>query len=148
MLETYLRVLRTTSDSLEAEATARDEADRLAILAKHDQAQLEDWWAWETVERMVYEDPVTALSVLVRIIDATTSDEELAHVAAGHLEDLIQESGSELLDLLESEALRNPRLCKALSGIWLEDPPQQVKARVSRLLYPPYLPAYRAENWE
>lgn len=148
LVETYLRALQRASEATEKEETAVDEAGRLALIRKNDAGLADVWWAWEEVGRMVDEDPLSALTVLLEIIDATSSEEELERVAAGHLEDLIQDHGIELIKEIEGAAATSPEFRKALSGTWLENPPRQLKERIARLLMPPYLPAYRPENWQ
>lgn len=148
LVGTYLSVLQRASEATDKEETAVNEVERLAMLRTHDAALADEWWAWEEVGRMVDEDPLSAFSLLLEIVDATSSEEELERVAAGHLEELIQDHGIELIKEIERAAAASPEFRKALSGIWLENPPCQLKEGIARLLMPPYLPAYRPENWQ
>ncbi|MGH9545807.1 MAG: DUF6869 domain-containing protein [Terriglobales bacterium] len=82
--------------------------------------QDEDFWAWEQVDALVRNDPDQAWEMVRNLIEHTTSDEALAYVAAGPLEDLLKKYGPIFIDRTEVESRKSIRFRLALSGIWLQ----------------------------
>jgi hypothetical protein len=87
----------------------------------------EDAWAFKQVDEMVGRDPDGGWSITLLLVNQASSNEELAYVAAGPLENLLKKHGLAVMDRIEEEACRNDRLRLALSGIWLrhDDPMRQ-----------------------
>jgi hypothetical protein len=78
----------------------------------------EDRWAVREVDTLVRDDPTEAWEVTRILVNAAPSDEALAYVAAGPLEELLHKHGSVLIDRIEEESRGNARLQLALSGVW------------------------------
>lgn len=83
-----------------------------------------DFWACERVREMVGRDPDDGWRITCILINKAPSNEALAYVAAGPLEDLLKKHGLAVIDPIEEEARQNDRLRLALSGVWLrhDDP--------------------------
>ena len=96
------------------------DADVLAdiYLRYYARRQEADRWAWETLETLVDHDPDEAWRITCLLVDKTTSNEALAYVAAGPLEDLLKKHGPTIIDRVEDECRRNSRFQDALSGVW------------------------------
>jgi len=80
--------------------------------------QQEDRWAVAEVDALVRDDPTEAWEVTRVLVNTAPSDEALAYVAAGPLEELLHRHGSVLIDRMEEESRGNARLQLALSGVW------------------------------
>ncbi|MCU1310799.1 MAG: hypothetical protein JWO20_1924 [Candidatus Angelobacter sp.] len=82
---------------------------------KHDKA---DEWAWEKVDDLVRADPDEGWRITFMLVNKAETDEALAYVAAGPLEDLLKNHGLTVIDRIEEESRKNARLHLALSGVW------------------------------
>jgi len=82
--------------------------------------QAEDVWANEKVDELARRDPDEGWKITRILVDAAPSNEALAFVAAGPLEDLLKNQGPAVIDRIEKEAESNDRLRLALSGVWLD----------------------------
>jgi hypothetical protein len=80
--------------------------------------QQEDSWAVREVNTLVRDDPAEAWEVTRILVETAPSDEALAYVAAGPLEELLNKHGPVLIDRIEEESRENARLQLALSGVW------------------------------
>ena len=78
----------------------------------------EDWWTWEEVHSLVRLNPSEAWEITRILVNTAPSDEALAYVAAGPLEDLLKKHGPAVIDSIENESQQNGRLQLALSGVW------------------------------
>ena len=78
----------------------------------------EDFWAFEAVDNLVRVNPSEAWEVTRILVSTASSDEALAYVAAGPLEDLLKKHGTAVIDRIENESTTNERLQLALSGVW------------------------------
>jgi len=76
-------------------------------------------WAYEDVDDSVRNDPIKGWELTKLLIDRAESDEALAFVAAGPLENLMINGNPEVMDRIEKESQTNQRLQLALSGVWL-----------------------------
>jgi hypothetical protein len=72
-------------------------------------------WAWERVEHLGEGDPHEAWSLLGVLVDLADSDELLADIGAGPLEDVLRAHGAELIDEIERKAAADPRFRRALA---------------------------------
>jgi hypothetical protein len=80
----------------------------------------EDFWAWEEVQRRVLADKNQAWEVVRLLVKKADTDAVLGYVAAGPLEDFVDEYGDSALDVIESACENDQKMQLALSGIWLE----------------------------
>jgi len=82
--------------------------------------QDEDFWAFEAVERLVKSNLENAWGITLLLLRKADTDDALAYVAAGPLEDFLDIYGDSALDLVEGAAESDSRLRVALSLVWLE----------------------------
>jgi len=64
--------------------------------------------AWKLVEESIRRDPDTGLGLVLELIDAAPDDFILATIAAGPLEDLLNDSPHILIERVAIEARRDP----------------------------------------
>jgi hypothetical protein len=81
----------------------------------------EDFWAWDVVYDVVRTKPSKGWGLVLALIDAAASDEALMYVAAGPLEDLIKLHGYAMAPRIERAAHTNPKLRRALAGVWIDE---------------------------
>jgi len=77
----------------------------------------DDFWAWEEVRRLVETDLDSAWRITLLLLEKAKSEDEVAYIAAGPLEDLIDMHGHEALDRIEEACGNNPQLRLALSTV-------------------------------
>jgi hypothetical protein len=75
-------------------------------------------WAWERVSELVQHQPITGWVVVRRLIAGAEGEQQLMSVAAGPLEDLLGGYSRPLLNLVEDAARSDPRVMRALAGVW------------------------------
>ena len=66
-------------------------------------------------------------------VSLSESDDELGHVAAGPIEHLLGWHGEACIGLVENEVATNPKLARALTGVWQYMMSAEVWSRVQRL---------------
>src|SRR6476646_10358489 len=71
-----------------------------------------------TMYDVVHEEPEVAWPAILQILERELTEDQIAVLAAGPLEDLLALHGPEFIDRVESEAARNPRLNHLLGGVW------------------------------
>ena len=88
-----------------------------------------------------FSNPEVCLDVIVRIlekIEPTTDIELFPVLAAGPLEDLLNEHGETVVNKVEVLAGRSPDFRKLLNGVWDSEVNETVKSRLSK---------YRDHQW-
>lgn len=88
-----------------------------AYLRYFETRRKEDQWAWDYVDELVRRDGDGGWSMTRALINKCDSDEALAFVAAGPLEDLLRKHGLSVIERIENECHHNDRLRVALSGV-------------------------------
>jgi hypothetical protein len=73
----------------------------------------------EYVDELVRADPQRAWNVVRSLIEIARSDEDLAYVAAGPLENLLALDDMEVLKAIRQDALQNERVRNALGRVLL-----------------------------
>ncbi|MBC7997009.1 MAG: hypothetical protein IAF58_03650 [Leptolyngbya sp.] len=76
-------------------------------------------WARDEIERIYNEDLEKAWMVTLALIDAAPSLNFLYDVAAGELEMLVRDHGSQIAHRIRNEALTNSKFLYAMTGVWL-----------------------------
>jgi ribosomal protein L11 methylase PrmA len=76
---------------------------------------------WEIVDYMCRTDPNESLKIIIELVKESPNDIILANIAAGPLEDLINNFIVEVIDDIEELARQNPKFRRCLSGVWLND---------------------------
>ena len=92
---------------------------------------------WE----LPFSNPEVCLDVIVRVlekIEPTTDSELFSILAAGPLEDLLNEHGEAVVDRIEVLARRSPKFRKLLNSVWDSAVDESVKSRLSK---------YRNHQW-
>ncbi|MGD1877135.1 MAG: DUF6869 domain-containing protein [Kiloniellaceae bacterium] len=74
-------------------------------------------WAVECVDELILESPQMALNFILLALPIFETDEDLAVLAAGPLEDLLGCHGAAVIDRVEVEAAGNDRFRLLLSGV-------------------------------
>ena len=75
--------------------------------------------SWAEVRARIAAGGMPALELVVAILGASRSDEDVSLVGAGPLEDLVHKHGDTLVDAIEDLAARDGRFAHALSRVWL-----------------------------
>jgi hypothetical protein len=75
----------------------------------------EDFWAWEVLQDMVADEPHKAFDLVLKLLQAASTKEEISFVAAGPLEDLLNYYGLKIIDKVKEEVRLNKRLRYAIS---------------------------------
>ena len=91
----------------------------------------EYFWAWNALYEMVRDDPEGAWPIIQKLIDQAPSDQVLAFIAAGPLEDLLCEHGPAMIERVLKWAKKEYRSRRALRGVWgWSRMDEQIRARV------------------
>lgn len=77
-----------------------------------------DFWAVERFITLGHEEPGDCWKAIIGILAKSPSSTVLANVAAGPLEDLIENHGVEFVDTIETNARKNPQFRNLLGGVW------------------------------
>ncbi|MEQ1644265.1 MAG: DUF6869 domain-containing protein [Pyrinomonadaceae bacterium] len=88
--------------------------------------------AWEKVDEVIRRDRDKGWELVLELIDAAPDDFILATIAAGPLEDLLNDSPAVLADRVEIEARRSPKFRRCLTGVW--GVPDSLRTRVEKYL--------------
>ena len=106
-----------TDDEIEKWARAYVDAELDPTLLTEEEHPL--FWA---VERFMYVgddvDPWDCWKAILCILAMNPPDKVIGNLAAGPLEDLIEQCGEEFIDMVELEAHRNPSFRHLLGGVW------------------------------
>lgn len=78
---------------------------------------LPDYWTDLLLARLADDRPDLCLSAVLAVLARCETPDQVAHLAAGPLEDLLHRNGAAVIDRIEREAKGNPRLRLALSGV-------------------------------
>lgn len=90
------------------------------------------YWAWEVVDSAVRDTPQLGWSLVLQLIAQAPSNEMLAHVAAGPLEDFVVQHVGTYIEQIEYHAREDPKFRFALTGVWCEgDIPHDLFERLS-----------------
>jgi hypothetical protein len=93
--------------------------------------------AWEEVDRRVRSSSEEGWSITKSLLAAAADDAELMYVAAGPLEDLLHLHGEAIVDEVVNAARRDPKIRRALGGVWgATSMKPRVVAAIRRILGP------------
>ena len=81
---------------------------------------------------VVHDDPEVAWPAILQILQRELTEDQIAVLAAGPLEDLLAVHGSEFIDRVESEAAPNPRFNHLLGGVWQNEMEPEIWQRVHK----------------
>ena len=85
-----------------------------------------------TMYDVVHEEPEVAWPAILQILQQELTEDQMAVLAAGPLEDLLVVHGPEFIDRVESEAARNPRFNHLLGGVWKNEIEPDIWQRVQK----------------
>jgi hypothetical protein len=85
------------------------------------------------MDDLVDDDPESAWSILLELMDRARARHQLGMIAAGPLENFISAHWATWLDRVENRAASDPRLRYCLSQIYVSSLPELYQARVRRL---------------
>jgi hypothetical protein len=96
--------------------------------------ELENEWfeGGELMLDAVEEAPETVWPAVLKILEHELTDEQIALLAAGPMEDLLAHHGAQFIERVEAEAQRNPRLNHLLGGVWKSSMTEDIWERVQR----------------
>ena len=80
----------------------------------------------------VREVPETVWPAILKILEHELTDEQIALLAAGPMEDLLADHGAQFIDRVEAEAEQNPRFNHLLGGVWRSHMSDDIWARVQK----------------
>jgi len=70
------------------------------------------------VDDLIYRDADAGWMFTLELIAAAQDDWHLANVAAGPLEDLLKRDPHRLIERVETQARRDPKFRRCLTGVW------------------------------
>lgn len=89
------------------------------------------WWPIQKFFDLGIDEPESIWEAILLIIKKTSSQKVIGILAAGPLEDFIEEHGSQWIERIEIEARRNPHFRHLLGGVWQSNTPE-IWARVEK----------------
>ncbi len=108
--------MHTTADA--TRAYTDEELVRDYTLAWTGQGDASHSWASDELDYLAWKQPERAWAAILSLIARSPSDQFLAILAAGPLEDLLCEHGAAFIARVEQEARRDPQFRDALAGVW------------------------------
>jgi hypothetical protein len=93
--------------------------ERIARAFLHHQDSFTPPWLFYWVAiHLPQEHPVASWKLTRVMIAVARDDRDLALIAAGPLENALTDRGQDVIGLVEADAIENPRVRRALSGVW------------------------------
>ena len=86
------------------------------------------------MHELVRNDPETAWNFLQKMWKLATTDQMLANIAAGPLEDLLKYHGEKFVDVVVEAAQSDPVFKKMLGAVWQNTIPDDVWNRVKAVV--------------
>lgn len=77
-------------------------------------------WAHEDFIDLANEEPETAWECILGVIEIESSEEVLAHLAEGPLEDLLAEHGPTFIDRIEDISKNNIVFARLIKKVWVD----------------------------
>ncbi|MEO1405306.1 MAG: DUF6869 domain-containing protein [Pseudomonadota bacterium] len=101
------------------------------LLDQEVQENTENTLAIERVMDMTRDaSPQTQLSFIGRAVEKAETDHQLAIIAAGPLEDLLVNHGSEIIDAVVTKSHQSPKFRRMMTGVWKQDMPDSVWQKI------------------
>ena len=131
---TVIRIMQDSHEDLNEWSTAYIEAmDSSENVHEHHPL----FWAVDKFFDLEIERPDVCWEAILDILSKKPSDRVLGVLAAGPLEDLINNHGSVYIEKIETEARRNPAFRHLLGGVWESGTPD-VWGRVEKIRGKPW----------
>ena len=77
-----------------------------------------------------FENPEAVWLAVLRIVQRELTEDQVALLAAGPVEDLLARYGTQFIERIEAEAKRSPAFAHLLGGVWRQDMPPGIWQRV------------------
>ena len=81
------------------------------------------WWPLQKFFDLEIGDPESIWAAILLVIEETSAQKVIGGLAAGPLEDLIENHGVMWIDRIELEARQNPKFRHLLGGVWQSSTP-------------------------
>ena len=91
------------------------------------------FWAYSAMDELCDRNPKQCFQQILTILDIDSSELILGTLAAGPLEDLLSRHGVDVVDQIETESRRNPKLKVLLTGVWRNVIDEDVWNRIQAL---------------
>jgi hypothetical protein len=85
-----------------------------------------------TMYDVVHDAPEVAWAAILEILQGELTEDQLAVLAAGPLEDLLAVHGPVFIERVEREATRDPRFNHLLGGVWQNQMKSEIWERVQK----------------
>lgn len=95
----------------------------LAYLRYAETQEPQDFWAWKEVSLAPYDNPQKCFRLVLKLIEAATSRDQIGFVASGPLESLLDLFPNQTIEQIDQEIPQNLRLIYALRWVWNDDDP-------------------------
>ena len=89
-------------------------------------------WAIERADELVRQDPEAGWRLIMELVLRCRSEYQLACLASGPLEDFLVKYGRDFIDRIEQTASTNNRFRETLVGVWQNEIPEEVWARIEK----------------
>lgn len=96
------------------------------------------YWAFSRLDELVRSDPEVAWNVIGVIYQLDSTDQILANLAAGPVEDLLVYHGDRFIDRVETLAKSDAIFRKLLGAVWQNEIPESVWKRVRAVAGPSF----------
>jgi hypothetical protein len=93
-------------------------------------ANAQTFWALEELSKLCDGEPERAWPVVRRLVELATSEDDLANIGAGPLEDLLAKHGPGLIERIEEAAKTDASFKQCLSHTWQNAMQPDIWARV------------------
>lgn len=113
-------------------------ASWIALHGAGSSARDENFWAYEKLDDFGRKSPDECWELIHAIRQADGSNEILANLAAGPLEDLLVDHGHRYIDEVERLARTDAQFRKMLGGVWKNAIADDVWVRVQRVAGPSF----------
>jgi hypothetical protein len=77
-----------------------------------------------------FANPEAVWQAVLRIMQHQLTEDQIALLAAGPVEDLLALHGAKFIECIEAEAQRSPAFAHVLGGVWRRDIPLEIWRRV------------------
>ena len=77
-----------------------------------------------------FADPEAVWKAILRIMRHKLTEDQIALLAAGPVEDLLALYGGQFIERMEAEAKRDPSFAHVLGGVWQRDMPLEIWRRI------------------
>jgi len=88
------------------------------------------FWVFDRACDLSNEEPEEIWRLILKVLSLNSSNEILAVLSAGPLEDLLAKHGDAMIERVEKEAKLNPLFSKLLGGVWQNSMTNEVWVRV------------------